>query len=89
MSTIELRLLGDGLLEQERARAIDVYHLGNEAPPVIFTGREKATVGGKPAVVLGIRLDGDGRRLVVVELTLALFLAAADALDVRFGDPWK
>lgn len=51
---------------------------------VAVAGLPHGTQRGKPTVSVRIEVDGE---VVLAETTLALFLTAADALKVKYGDP--
>lgn len=53
--------------------------------PIGVTALEKGMKSGKPSVAFRIKLP-DGK-YVIAETSLALFLTAADAIKIRYGDP--
>jgi hypothetical protein len=79
---IDIRLNGDGAMQ-------DWVDEGREVVVADKTLRVMALAGGmtsgKPSVGFGMLLP-DGR-VVFAETSLALFLAAADAMKARYGDP--
>lgn len=65
------------------AKGLRVDHHVKE--PATIGGLAGGMASGKPSVGIHFTLpNGEG---VVFETSLALFLAAADALKARFGDP--
>jgi hypothetical protein len=65
-------------LADKREQVIDV-------PLQAVIGLTEGTEGGKPSVM--VRADLPDGRTVIAQTTLALFLAAADVLRARHGDP--
>jgi hypothetical protein len=62
-----------------------VYHLASGAPPIQVAALEAGMTSGRPSV--SIRLDLDQDTVVVAETSLRMFLAVAEALKARYGDP--
>lgn len=62
-----------------------IIHVGEGAPPIGVAVLEGGMASGAPSVAL--RVDLPDGKVVVAETSLKLFLAAADALKARFGDP--
>jgi hypothetical protein len=54
------------------------YHLGNDAKPIQIALLKAGMASGKPSVT--IRIDLPDGKVVLAETSLALFLAAAEAL---------
>lgn len=50
-----------------------------------IAGLERGMVSGAPSVM--VRIDWADGRVAIAETSLKLFLAAADALKARYGDP--
>jgi hypothetical protein len=82
MSSIELRLEGDGAIP-EMAEAIKKKKV-HEVEHMILSALEGGTVGGRPSVCIAIPLP-DGT-WVYAQASMRLFLACAAALQVRYGD---
>lgn len=51
---------------------------------LVIGGMPLGTREGKPTVMIGLDQGGN---FLIAETTLALFLAAADALKAKYGDP--
>jgi hypothetical protein len=63
----------------------EIVHLGEGALPIRITGLTNGMTSRKPSVGIGIQLPN--HRLILAETSLALFLAAADMLKAKYGDP--
>jgi hypothetical protein len=81
MASIDIRLDGDGAFDDVPRDKI-VNATDN---PMRVAALARGMVSGKPSVTIGIFLDDGG--VVLGQTSLALFLAAADALRARHGDP--
>lgn len=75
-------------LEGDRALADlvdrDTIHLGNDSPPIRVMALGRGMVSGATSVAFGFELP-DGR-VVLAETSLRLFIAAAVAMGVRYGE---
>ncbi len=80
---LTVRLTGDGAWPDLLDKT--VHHLGNDAPPIQVSALADGMASGAPSVA--IRIDLPNGEVVLAETSLALFLMAADALRVRYGDP--
>jgi formylmethanofuran dehydrogenase subunit C len=84
MLAIDLRLDGDNCWPElaEPMRDGRVIHLGNDAGAIGVAALGGGMVSGKTSVML--RIDLPDGRIVMAETSLALLLAAADAMRVRY-----
>lgn len=80
MVAIDLNLEGDGIWPDLRGK--HVIHL-TDGSTIGIAALPGGMRSGRPSVA--IRIDLDGQRVVFVETSLRLFLAAADALRARYG----
>jgi hypothetical protein len=83
MPSLTVNLTGDGVWPDLADRRDDIIHLG-EHDTIEVAALEGGMVSGKPSVALRFDLP-DSRQVVIAETSLALFLAAARALSIRFG----
>jgi hypothetical protein len=82
MSSIELRLEGDGAIH-EMGEAIKKKRV-HEVEHMVLSALENGTVGGRPSVCIAIPLkDGSW---VYAQASMRLFLVCAEALKIRYGD---
>jgi hypothetical protein len=81
MPIIRLILDGDGMLE-----GVDPKRLAHTTEPIAIGALAGGMKSGKPSVAIAMYLPNNGG-CVLGETSLALFLATADALKARFGDP--
>lgn len=63
----------------------DDYEVTEYHGPLVIGGMPEGTEEGKPVVTLGLEIEEGG--WLVKQTTLSLFLAAADALKAKYGDP--
>jgi hypothetical protein len=82
MLAIDIRLDGDGAMEDWRDEGREIIVADETLRIMALSG---GMTSGKPSVGFGLLLD-DGR-VVFAQTSLALFLATADALRARYGDP--
>lgn len=80
MPSIDIRLNGDGAFSDVPPEKL-IHNLNPLRVSCLAAGMQS----GKPSVAIGVFLDDGG--CVITETSLALFLAAADALRARYGDP--
>lgn len=83
LTVIDIRLVGDGAFSD-----VEPGKLIHTTEPMRVAGLAGGMASGKPSVGIGVFLPNGGG-VVVGETSLALFLAAADALRARYGDPRK
>ena len=89
MPSINLILDGDRAFPELYEQAVrgEVYHLGNDAPPVTIALLKKGMLSGKSS--LCIRVDLPDGKTVLAETSLALFLMAAKAIAAKCPDEAK
>ena len=85
MIEMVVKLDGKEPIWPELSQGYTIFRLGADAPPIQVSGLAAGMSSGAPSVVL--RLDIGDYRVVIAETSLKLFLAAADALKAKFGDP--
>ena len=81
MPALHIILDGDGSFEHLREKK--QHHVQEFS----ITALEGGMQSGNPSVAVVIELDDDS--YVMAETSMKLFLAAADALKARYGDPRK
>lgn len=81
MNAIRLSLEGDGAWPDLVSK--ELIHLGNDAPPIRIAALRGGMNSGNTSVAIVIEIGAN--KVVLVETSLRLFLAAADALRAKYG----